>query len=213
MVLAAGCVQHNFKYGLAKLNEINFKYNTTIETYPVSIAQIGLMMSDLEKLKNLQLENGRESFDYLVRYRMLNLESERLFIESQKHGFYNLAKTGFGCKPRPLVIESVALRNQSAQKGFEAVSLLGEFIGKRPKDAKTAGLSNKNVIFLNASFYDVSMIAKSDSSIINRFCPQNETLELYREEFRKRTNLSEEYINNLTYDNAVIVWKKLKGFD
>lgn len=209
----AGCAQQDFEYGLEKLNEINSRYNTTIETYPKSIAHIDLMMKDLDNLKNLQLQNGQKSFDYLIRYRILNLEAERLFMESQKHGFNDLAKTGFGCKPRPLILESVALRNQSAQKGFEAVSLLRELINKYPEDAKTAGLSNKNALFLNASFYDVSRIARSDSNIINRFCPQNVTLELYKEEFMKRTNLSEEHINNLTYDKAVAIWKKIREFE
>lgn len=213
MSLLAGCAQQDFEYGLAKLNEINSRYNTTIETYPKSIEDIDLMMKDLDNLKNLQLQSGKESFDYLIRYRILNLEAERLFIESQKHGIYDLAKTGFGCKPRPLVIESVALRNQSAQKGFEAVSLLRGFIDKYPEDAKAAGLSNKNALFLNASFYDMSRIARSDSIIINRFCPQNVTLDIYREDFRKRTNLSEEYINNLDYDSSVKIWKKIRGLE
>ena len=213
MVLLSGCAQQGFEYGLEKLNEINSRYSTTTETYPKSIAQIDLMLKDLDNLKNLQLQNGQKSFDYLIRYRILNLEAEKLFIESQKHGFNDLAKTGFGCKPRPLILESAALRNQSAQKGFEAVSLLMEFINEYPEDAKAAGLSNKNALFLNASFYDVSRIARSDSSIINRFCPQNITLELYREEFRKSTELEEEYINNLSYDKAVVIWRKIRELE
>ena len=213
LALLAGCAQQDFEYGLEKLNEVNSRYNTTMESYPKSAAQIDLMMDDLDNLKNLQLQNGQKSFDYLIGYRILNLEAEKLFIESQEYGIYDLAKTGFGCKPRPLVIESVALRNQSAQKGFEAVSLLREFIDKYPEDAKTSGLSNKNALFLNASFYDIYRIAKSDSSIINRFCPQNVTLELYREEFRKSTDLEEDYINNLSYANAVVIWKKIKGIN
>lgn len=213
MILLAGCSQQDFEYGLEKLNEVNSRYDTTMESYPKSAAQIDLMMKDMDNLKNLQLQDGQKSFDYMVRYRILNLEAEKLFIESQEYGIYDLANTGFGCKPRPLIIESVALRNQSAQKGFESVSLLREFIDEYPKDAKTAGMSNKNALFLNASFYDMYRIARSDSSIINRFCPQNITLELYREEFGKRTNLSEEYINNLTYDEAAAIWKKIRDFD
>ena len=213
LILMAGCAQQGFEYGLEKLNDVNSRYDTTMESYPKSAAQIDLMMSDLDSLKDLQLQSGQEPFNLLIRYRILNLEAEKFFIESQKYGFNDLAKTGFGCKPRPLIIESVALRNQSAQKGFEAVRLLREFIDNYPEDADTAGLSNKNALFLNASFYDMSRIARSDSSIINRFCPQNVTLELYRVEFMKRTNLSEEYINNLTYDEAVVIWKKIRELD
>ena len=213
VILLAGCVQQDFEYGLAKLNEINSRYNATIETYPKSAEHIGLMIKDLDSLKKLQLQNGQEPFDRLIRYHILNLEAEGLFIESQKHGFNDLAKTGFACKPRPLILESVALRNQSAQKGFEAASLLREFINGYPEDAKAAGLSNKSVLFLNASFYDIARIARGDSNLINHFCPKNVTLELYREEFRKRTNLSEENINNLTYDKAVVIWKKIREFE
>lgn len=213
LVLLAGCVQQGFEYGLVKVNEINSRYNTTIETYPASTDKISLMIGELEGLKNLQLQSGQKSFDYLVRYRILNLEAERLFKESQKHGFYDLARTGFGCKSRPLILESAALRNQSAQRGFEAAGLLMELINQYPKDAKAAGLSNKNAMFLNASFHEVSRIAGSDSSIISRFCPKNETLELYKEELRKRTDLGEDYINNLDYETAVEIWKKVRGME
>lgn len=213
VVLLAGCAQQNFKYGLARLNEINSKYNATIETSPKNIADIDLMLNDLADLKNLQLQSGKGAFEHLIRYRMLNIEAEKLFMESQKHGINDLAKTGFGCKPRPIILESVALRNQSAQKGFEAASVLREFIDKFPEDAKTAGLSNKNALFLNASFYEVYRIARSDSNMINRFCPQNETLELYKEEFKKRTNITEDIINNMTYDEAAKIWKISRGID
>src|SRR3989338_7989274 len=97
LILMAGCAQQGFEYGLEKLNEVNSRYDTTMESYPKSAAQIDLMMKDMDNLKNLQLQNGQESFNLLISYRILNLEAEKFFIESQKYGFNDLAKTGFGC--------------------------------------------------------------------------------------------------------------------
>lgn len=201
----------DFNYGIKQINALNLKYNTTMETYPKNAQQINSMLADLEELKKLKLETGNEPFNYILDYRIINLEAEKLFIFSQEYGVSNIAKTGFACKPRPLILESVTLRNHSAQKGFEAVRLLYEFIEKYPEEAKIAGLSHKNALFLNATFYQVSRDARADSSIINHFCPQNVTLGLYQEEFRKKTNLSEDFINNLSYEEAVPIWKKIRG--
>ena len=214
LVFIAGCAQaKNFDYGVKQLNSLNSRYNTTMETYPRTIQQINLMTNDLEELKKLQLEKGKEPFGYIVDYRILNLEAEKFYISGQKYGATGTTKDGFGCKSRPLIIESVSLRNMSALKGFEAVSLLNEFVGKYPEEAKSAGFSLKNSLFLNATFYEISQDARRDSRIINNFCPQNVTLELYQEEFRKKTNLSDDFINNLSYEDAVPIWKKIRGIN
>ena len=212
-----GCVQgKDFKYGLKQINNINSKYNTSMETYPHTIKQIDLMISDFEMIKKLQLEAGKEPLNYVIDYRLLNLEAERLYIESQKYGNSGTTKYGFGCKLRPLIIESLKLRNSSALKAFEAVDLLREFIGKYPKESASSGFSEKNALFLNASFYQISRDARSDSNIINNFCPQNVTLEIYRQNFRKpsfveKYNFSEEYISNLGYEEAVKIYKNDMG--
>lgn len=183
-----------------------------METSPNSIQQIDSMINDFQELKKTQLKSGQEPFTYVIDYRILNLEAEKFYIESQKYGSSGTTKDGFGCKTRPLILESVYLRNSSALKGFEAVELLREFIGKYPEEAALANLSLKNALFANATFYQISRDARSDSNIINNFCPQNEAFKLYKEEFRKKTNLSEEYINNLTYEEAVKIWKEIRGF-
>lgn len=212
LLLVLGCGKPmDFDYGIKQINAIDSRYNASIEKYPKNIEDIGQMLKDFSGLKSLQLSYGQEQLNYIIDYKILNLEAERLYIESQKFGGSGTTKNGFGCKSRPLVTESAHLRNQSALKGFEAVSLLREFVAKYPKESNSAGLSEKNALFLNATFYLVAKEAKSDSSIINRFCPKNVTLGLYQEEFRKKTNLSKELINNLTYDEAVIIWKKNHG--
>ena len=213
-IFIIGCSpKKDFNYGIKQLESINSKYNATMETYPKSIDKINIMINDLEELKKLEIETGKDPLNYVINYRILNLEAEKLFIEGQRYGISNIAKTGFACKPRPLIIESAALRDQSAKKGFESVDLLRKFIDSYPKEAKIAGLSQKNALFLNATFYSMYSIAKSDSGTINRFCPQNETLELYKQEFKKKANLSEDSISKLTYDEAVKIWKEIRGIN
>jgi hypothetical protein len=214
LIFIVGCVQaKDFNFGIKQINALNSKYNTTMENYPKSINEINLMVDDYNELKKLQLENGQKPFNFVINYRILNLEAERLYIEGQKYGFAGTTKDGFGCKSRPLIIESASLRNKSALKGFEAVDLLREFVDKYPKESKLIGLSAKNALFLNATFYQISTEARRDSNIINHFCPQNGTLVLYKKELKSKTNLSNDFINNLTYEQAVPIWKKIRGFN
>lgn len=214
LLLTTSCVQgKDFIYGVGQINKLNSEYNTTMETYPDNINKINAMLKELEELKKIKLAEGQEPFNYIVDYRILNLEAEKLYIYGQKYGAAGTTKQGFGCKPRPLIIESSFLRNQSALKGFEAIDLLREFIAKYPKEAALVAMSEKNALFLNATFYQIAKEAKSDSGVINRFCPENVTLEIYQQEFRKKTNLSEESINNLGYDEAVVIWKEVRGIE
>ena len=214
LLFIASCAQaKDFKYGVKQANKLNSKYNTTMETFPNTIPRIDSMISDFEEIKKLQLETGKDPFDYLIDYRLLNLEAEKLLIEGQKYGNAGFTADGFGCKQRPLIIESAQLRNRSALKGFEAVELSREFVEKYPKEAEIAGISLKSALFLNAAFYQVSEGARKDSSTISKFCPKNETLEIYKQSFRKpsfveKYNFSEDYINNLSYEEAVEIYKK-----
>lgn len=212
LLFIAGCVQaKDFAFGFKEISKLNSKYDTTMETYPESLQQIDAMLNDFVELKKIQLEAGHEPFYYVVDYRMLNLEAEKLYIMGHKYGASGTTKDGFGCKSRPLILESVQFRNSSALKGFEAVDLLREFVNKYPEEAALAGLSFKNALFLNATFYQISIEARRDSSIINNFCPENVTLEIYKQSFMKRKELSEDIINRLTYEEAVVIWKKDAG--
>lgn len=214
VIFIVGCAPtRDFNFGLNHANSLNSRYNTTMETYPKSVSEIILMMDEYKGIRDMQLESGQEPFAIIVEYRLLNLEAEKLFIEGNKYGNSGTTKYGFGCKPRPLITESVALRNASAQKGFQAVGLLNEFVEKYPQEAAKAGLSRKSALFLNATFYEIGKNARADSSTINRFCPSNVTLGLYKEEFRKRTNLSEDFINSLSYDKAFPIWKKIRDIE
>lgn len=214
LFLILSCAQaKDFSHGLKLINSLNSKYNTTMETYPKDLLNIDFMLKDFEELGKIQLTSGQEPLQYIIDYRIFNLEAEILYIKGQKYGNAGTTKYGFGCKPRPLIIESVSLRNSSSLKGFEAVNLLKEFVEKYPNEANSAGLSSKNVLFLNATFYTVWRDARKDSNTINYFCPINVTLDLYKQEFRKRTNLTEEYINNLDYEQSVKIWKKIREIE
>lgn len=214
LLFIVSCTQtKDFNYGIKQINSLNSKYNTTMEAYPKNIKQIDLMLNDLAELKKIKLEASQEPFNYIIDYRILNLEAEKLYIGGQKYGNAGTTKNGFGCKSRPLIIESVHLRNSSALKGFDAAHLLIEFVGKYPKEAGSAGLSFKNALFLNATFYRISKDARQDSSIINRFCPENVTLEIYQQEFRKEASLSKDFIDGLSYEEAVGIWKGRRGLN
>ena len=89
LVFVFGCVQaKDFSYGVKQINGLNSKYNTTMETYPKTLQKIDLMLDDFKELKKLQLESGQEPFTYIVDYRILNLEAEKLFIEGQRQSNY-----------------------------------------------------------------------------------------------------------------------------
>jgi hypothetical protein len=205
--------QKDFAYGVKQVDLLNYKYNVSMDTYPKNLQKIELMIADFGELRKLQLQEGQEPFEQLVDYRLLNLEAEKLFIQGQKYDESGTTKKGFGCKLRPLIIESVYFRNKSALRGFEAADLLLKFVAKYPEESKSAGLSPKNALFLNATFYQVSRDARQDSGVINRFCPENATLELYKEELKKKTNMSEDFINKLGYEEAVPIWKKTRGIE
>ena len=211
LIFVSSCGQtKDFSYGARQIFELNSKYDTTMETYPKSAQKIDLMINDFKELRKIQLDTENQPFDYAIDYRILNLEAEKLYIEGQKYGDSGTTNGGFGCKSRPFITESVFLRNSSALKGFEAVDILDVFIRDYPKNALMMNLSLKKSLFLNATFYRISKEAKKDSSIINSFCPQNVTLDLYRQEIKKTTNLSEDEISKLTYEEALTIWKKLR---
>lgn len=212
MLFITSCAKSkDFNYGLAQINALDSKYNTSIESYPKNIKDINQMLNDFSQLKAEQLSSGKEQFNYVIDYRVLNLEAEKLYIQSQRYGDLGTTRKGFGCKLRPIITESVSLRNQSALKGFEAVNSLREFASKYLSESNLTGLSEKNALFLNATFYQISKDASRDSGIINYFCPENVTLEIYKQQFKKEGDLSEDKIKNLTYDEAVSLWKKGRG--
>ncbi len=214
LVLLAGCAKtKDFSYGLSQMNAVNSKYSITPNSYPADVNKIDIIMNSYKELKSLRLDKDQEAFNELVDYRLLTFGSDKQFVNSLKYGDAGTTKKGFGCKIRPLIIETVKFKNESAVKGFEAISKLKDFVDKYPQNSKLANLSQKDVIFLNASFYELSKEANTDSGTINYFCPENITLELYKEGFKRTENLSDGYINSLTYEQAVKLWKQVNEIE
>jgi len=214
LALLAGCAKaKDFSYGLSQMDAINLKYGITPNSYPADVNQIDAIMASYRGLKELKLDMDQEAFNELVDYKLLAFWSDEQFVKSLKYGDSGTTKNGFGCKMRPLIIETVKFKNESALKGFESVSKLKNFVDKYPQHSKLANLSQKDVMFLNASFYELSKDAKRDSGTINYFCPENVTLEIYQQGFRKIENLSDEYISSLTYEQAVKLWKQTNGIE
>ena len=212
LIALAGCTSMDFNYAAERINALNAKYNTTMETFPTSIDKINQMIADYEGLKSIRLSAGKEQLDYSIDFRLLNLEAAKLFIEGNKYGNAGYTKNGFGCKLRPLIVESFKLRNESAQKGYGSAGLLMKFTEKYPDDSKKLGLSMKTALFMNATFLKVYEEAVRDSQTINGFCPESKTLELYKQEFSKGTVMSKSEIDNLKYDEAAKIWKEKKGY-
>lgn len=214
LLFIAGCSQQkDFGYGIKQINNINQKHNLPMDTYPNDMKQIELMHNEFIELKKIQLDRGAEPFNDVIDYELLNLEAQKLYINSQKYGKASTTKYGFGCKMRPLVMESVYLRNASALKAFESVDLLSSFFNKYPGESAAANLSRKNALFLNATFYRISNEASGDSNVMNYFCPENVTLDIYKKAFKKDTDLNKDYIDTLTYEESVRIWKHLEELD
>ena len=214
LLLAAGCTQKkDFSYGVSQMEAINSKYNITFDSYPADVSQLDAISSSYNELKNIKLAKDQAAFNELIDYHLLSIEAEKDFVRSLKYGDVGTTKNGFVCKSRPIIIETVGFKNASAIKGFDAVSKLKNFIDNYPENANSLNLSQKNVVFMNATYYELSKDANSDSDTVNGFCPENLTLEVYKAWFRKNTNLSDEYISNLNYNQAVSIWKKEVGAD
>ena len=212
LLLAAGCAPRtDFSSGIAELEKINGKHNATMDTFPHSLGGMGAIISEVKQLKGMKLGSGQEQFDFAVDFRIKLLEAEKLFINGSSFGDSGTTVDGFSCKQRPVILESAGLRNRSAIKGFEAVSILSEFTSKYPAESAQLGLDRKRAFFLNASFFKIDQDASKDSRAINQFCPESRVLELFREDIRKKTNLSADYINNMGYTEALEAWKKLRG--
>ena len=112
-----------------------------------------------------------------------------------------------------MILESADLRQKSALKAFEAVDILRKFVNEYPKESSSLGFSEKNALFLNATFYEIEKQAKGDISLINSLCPENKTLEFYRQEFKSKGLMSDEEISKIGYSDAVIAWKKERGYN
>lgn len=197
----------DYNYAMSEFNKTIGKYNSTLENLPDTTKELESLRLELKSMQ-LGLDKDADAFKHLVGYTMLVLEAEESKIRGESYGAIGTASDGFGCKQRPLIYESADFRNESAQKGFESLAILKEFLEKYPNEANSAGLGNRIIIFKNGYYVRLANDAKSDKGIVNKLCPVNRTLEIYKEGFKKTLNMTDDEISKLTYEQAVEIYKQ-----
>ena len=209
-VFLAGCSSIAYEQGIAKITEINEKNSATMDSFPADKKIVESMISELTSLKGLKVDK-QEQFDLALKYRILSLESGKFLLDAASFGSVGITGDGFSCKPKPIIVEASNFRIEGAKKGYEAVSVLKEFLDKYPDDAQKLGLSSKTAVFQNATAFQVEEQGIKDAKTIERFCPNERVLELYKEEFKSKNVMSEEDINSITYEDAAKKWREIRG--
>lgn len=190
VIALAGCAalqKKDLSYGIGQINKLNAKYGVTMASSPDTMEKIGSFVDELNELKKNKIESGQEPFDALIEFRIHNLEADRYFMENKlKYGERGTTINGFGCKGRHRILNSSGIRIMSASEGFKAVERAYELIEKYPEESKIAGLSMKDALFLNATFYEIDRQAKRDQRLIENFCPEETYQEIIRQEELKK---------------------------
>lgn len=177
----------DFNYGLGEVSKLNQKYEVDMSKSPDSIEKINLFIAELEDLRKTEFESGGEAFKSLIDYRIHNLQADKYFIENKmKYGERGTTIKGFGCKGRHRILNSSSLRMMSASEGFRAVEGIYRIVESYPEESKIAGLSRKDALFLNATFYEIDNQAKRDQRIIEKFCTEEVYQQLMKEEELKK---------------------------
>lgn len=180
LAFAYGCASGSdmsFNDGVKKLGQFDKKYNSSIKTPPASAAEIGELNAQLVGFK--AANKLSKPLNGLVDFRIVFLEAEKLNAEGWQWGKGSTTDYGFGCKGYGRIKESARLRNASAQKGYEAVAMLEKFIEEFPKESESTDLVQKDVLVLNAVYFQIEEKAAKDARIIENFCGKknNETKE------------------------------------
>ncbi|MEK6950062.1 MAG: hypothetical protein AABX34_07610 [Nanoarchaeota archaeon] len=179
--LLLGCADSDavtFKDGIKKINKFDQKYNSTVKSPPSNARDIDGLLSQLVGFK--AANKLSKPLNGLVDFRIIFLEAEKLNAEGWQWGKGSTTDYGFGCKGYGRIKGSSKLRNASAQKGYEAVDMLEKFIEEFPKESKIAGLTQKDVLILNAMYFQIEEKASKDARIVESFCGKkgNETKEI-----------------------------------
>lgn len=164
----AGCsAQFAFNKGVSDLSKIDSKYGMSLKEPPKTTENIDSVISELNQFKD---SNELESLEMLADFRIKFLESQKLYLEGWQWGTASTTEFGFGCKGYDRITESAGLRNDSANAGFEAIAILEKFVDSYPKEAKSIDMSQKDVLFLKAIYFQEQEKASRDASIIKSLC-------------------------------------------
>lgn len=162
-----------FEQGVERLNEMDKEYGSNMKTPPNSTEKIDGLLTQITGFAALN-KNMPQALEYLLDFRIKSLEAEKLHIEGWQWGRASTTEWGFGCKNGyARITESAQLRNNSAQKGYEAVSILQLIIDEFPEEAKSLNLTQKDILFLNAAYTQVEEKARRDAAIVQKLCIDN----------------------------------------
>tara|TARA_Y100000031_G_scaffold137809_1_gene163205 strand:- start:692 stop:1339 length:648 start_codon:yes stop_codon:yes gene_type:complete len=158
-----------FKQGIKKINELDEKYEVDLKTAPSAMDDVEELLTQFIGFK--AVNELPEPLEYLLDFKIKFLEAEKLNLEGWQWGKGSTTDYGFGCrKGYARVKEAAKLRNQSAQKGYEAVDALQKFVDQYPKQAKSLDLGQKDVLVLNALYFQIEEKAIKDDKIIESAC-------------------------------------------
>lgn len=168
-----GCAssQLNFKEGAKKITEMEMKYGASVKVPPATTPEIDDLMA---QIMGFSVANQLpDSLELFIEFKLKFLEAEKLNAEGWQWGKGSTTDYGFGCKNGYLrITESARIRNVSAQKGYEAVSILQEFVDTYSKEAKSLNLTQKDVLVLNAVYFQNEEKASRDAKIIKSACKE-----------------------------------------
>lgn len=159
----------SFEKGIKEMAKINKKYSVDFKSIPNTMENAVLLRNDLKQISGMGV-NAPESFNLFLDYRIKSIESNIIHLEAWKEGMKASTRDGFGCKSLPIVVNSSILRNISAQKGYEAIKVLQEFVDKYPEEALTINITQRDIVFTNLYYYEIEREAKRDRTIIEHFC-------------------------------------------
>jgi len=174
IVILYGCTPKTesitYDEGVDKINEFNENFDVNMKTYPKLVEDINLLIAQITGFAVVN-ENSPKSLKYLIDYRINSLEAEKLFLEGWQWGRGSTTDWGFGCnRGFSRIINSTILRNNSAQKGYEAIDTLKLFIDEFPEDAMALNLTQKDVLFQNAEYFKSEEKARRDAIIVTSLC-------------------------------------------
>jgi len=175
LIIVYGCTNpefKSFKKGVEKINKIDEKFDATLKIPPDSTEKIDGLLVQLMGFSAAS-ENMPQSLKYFLDFRIKTLEAEQLHIEGWQWGRGSTIDWGFGCRGGSArILNSSKIRTSSAYKGYEALDVLQLFVEEFPKEANSVNLSQKDILFSNAAYFEIEKKAGRDSRIIRNACKE-----------------------------------------
>ncbi len=175
LLLLAGCTTEifTFEQGVSEMEKIDGKYGADFKSMPGVMDNAVLMRRDLKELEGRSF-SAPESFKLFLDYRIKSLEANIINLEAWKHGRKSTTVYGFGCKSLGIVVNSSRLRNYSAQKGYDSLEVLKEFVDQYGEEALSINITQRDIVFSNVYYYKLEDEASKDKRIIEHFCIKDE---------------------------------------